>query len=97
MKALGVTTALALTVLSLGAQAKTVEANCTGMFNLDTYSFDTEKPEQEVSGIGTGAFEMTETEITMTGSFGEYRFELKGGKLYQDGKDTGVHCTYKGL
>jgi hypothetical protein len=97
MKALGLTTALALALLPLSAQAKSVEANCSGMFNLDTYTFDTEQPQQEVAGIGTGEFVMTEAEITMTGSFGTYRFELKGGKLYQDEKDTGVHCTYKGL
>lgn len=97
MKALPLAAALGLALLPITAQAKTVTANCTGMFNLDTYKFDTEQPEQEVAGIGKGAFTMDEQAIVMVGSFGEWRFELKGGKLYQDGKDSGLHCTYSGL
>lgn len=83
-----------LTCAPHGARADVITANCTGMMDLNIYTFDTALPEQEVAGIGTGSFRIDDDAIVMTGTFGEYRFDRKVGTLYQDGRDTGLYCTY---
>jgi hypothetical protein len=74
-----------------------VTANCTGMFNLDVYTFDPALPTQDVANIGTAEVAFSDQAIVLTGAFGEYRFDLKVGTLYHNGSDTGVYCTYSGL
>ncbi len=75
--------------------ADTVIANCTGMLNFDVYTIDTERPRQEIDGIGEAEVTMDEDFIYLDGSFGEYRFDLKAGTLYHNDSDTSVYCTYK--
>ena len=88
--------ALAILALPGASAAATVTANCTGMLDFDIYSFDTEKPVQDVNKIGTANFQMDDKAIVLTGKFGEYRFDLKVGTLYHNGSDTGIYCTYSG-
>lgn len=77
--------------------AETITANCTGMLNLDIYTFDTALPKQDIIGIGPADVAITDQMIVLTGAFGEYRFDLKVGTLYHNGSDTGLYCTYSGL
>ena len=86
-----------MTVASLPASADVITANCTGMLNFDIYTFDTEKPTQEIENIGTAEFSMDEDFIYLRGTFGEYKFDLKAGTLYHNESDTSVYCTYSGL
>lgn len=79
------------------AAARIVKANCTGMIDLNVYTFDTDKPTQDVAQIGEADFAMDADFIVLTGAFGEYRFDLDAGTLYHNGKDTGLYCTYSGL
>ena len=77
--------------------AGTITANCTGMFNLDVYTFESTLPKQDVASIGSADVTISDQEIVLKGAFGEYRFDLKVGTLYHNGSDTGVYCTYSGL
>lgn len=79
------------------ALANTVIANCTGMLNFDIYTIETDRPRQEIEGIGEAEVSMDEDFIYLHGDFGEYRFDLKAGTLYHNDSDTSVYCTYKGL
>jgi hypothetical protein len=76
------------------AHAEKIVANCTGMVNFDIYTIDTELEEQEIEIIGQSTVEITEEAILLTGAYGEVRFDLKVGTLYENGTDTGVYCTY---
>jgi len=100
MKAMNVIAlAASLVVLALPAPALagSITANCTGMLDLDVYTFDSEQPTQEVGKLGTARFLMTADEIRLEGTFGVYRFDLKNGTLYHNDRDTGLYCTYRGL
>jgi hypothetical protein len=85
---------LALALLTGAAQAETMVANCTGMFNLDIYRIDTTLPVQDVEGLGRAELVMDEDAVVLTGSFGEYKFDRKLGTLYVDGSDSGIYCTW---
>ena len=85
---------LLLAAFPSAALAETVEANCTGMFDLDIYQIDLEQPQQEIAGLGQAEVTVTEEAIIAKGGFGEYRFDRKVGTLYVDGSDSGLYCTY---
>lgn len=85
---------IALLAVVPSARAEVLEANCTGMLNLDIYRIDTELPVQQVEGIGEAKLEMDEAAIVLTGTFGEYRFDRQAGTLYIDGRDSGIYCTW---
>ena len=91
----GFAAVLVLAAVAAPSSADTITANCTGMFELDIYKFDTTKAEQDVDGIGASEFEMDASEIRLRGAFGEYRFDLNAGTLYHTDSDTGVYCTYR--
>lgn len=74
-----------------------ITANCTGMLDLNVYTFDPDLPKQDVEGIGSADFSMDDTMILLRGAFGTYRFDLKVGTLYHNDSDTGLYCTYSGL
>ena len=97
MRRTSLATALALAALGLPAAAGTITANCTGMLNLDIYRIESDQPTQDIDKIGPSQVTISDTEILLEGAFGTYRFDLKAGTLYQNGSDTGVYCTYKGL
>lgn len=96
-KPLAIAVAIAMSGPVATAAAATITANCTGMLNLDVYTFDPGLQTQEVAPLGTAEFSMTEDEIRLVGAFGVYRFDLKRGTLYHNDRDTGVYCTYTGL
>lgn len=77
------------------APADIVTANCTGMLDLDIYTFDTTLDRQDIAGIGLADFTMDEDAIRLEGDFGSYRFDLNAGTLYHNDSDTGLYCTYK--
>ncbi|SFZ86871.1 hypothetical protein SAMN02983003_4066 [Devosia enhydra] len=94
MTALRLVPFLLLAALPTAALAETVEANCTGMFDLDIYQIDLDLPRQEIEGLGEADVTVTDESIVAKGGFGEYRFDRKVGTLYVDGSDSGIYCTY---
>lgn len=93
-------TATLVLTLALGgvvpapASADIITANCTGMMDLKVHRFDTSLTRQDVAEIGTGDVTIDADAIVLKGAFGTYRFDLKVGTLYHDGRDTGLYCTY---
>ncbi len=88
---------LAILAPAAPAAADVVTADCTGMLNHDIYRIDPDLPQQEIEGLGPAEVEIVDGQIRVTGSFGEYRFDLRVGTLYHDGRDTGLYCTYRGI
>ncbi len=76
------------------AQAEKIVANCTGMVNFDIYTIDSTLEEQDVEKLGPSVATIDDEAIVLTGAYGEVRFDLKVGTLYENGSDTGVYCTY---
>ncbi len=71
-----------------------VVANCTGMVDFDIYKIDEDLPEQDINIIGKSKVKFEENFIILTGAYGEVKFDLKLGTLFQNGSDTGIYCTY---
>ena len=74
-----------------------ITANCTGMMDLEIYNFNPAEELQVVPGYGEVKLVLSEEFITLSGEFGQKRFDLKAGTLYFNDSDTGLYCTYKGL
>ena len=65
-----------------GLAANIITANCTGMMDLEIYTFNPVEELQVVPGYGEVTFALSEEFITLSGEFGQKRFDLKAGTLY---------------